>query len=190
MKLLVTGTGRCGTGYMARCFSRLGLLCGHEEVFTPYGPVKERMSKWHGESSWLAAPYVDGLKGVRIINVVRDPYRVLDSMNAIEGFWSNPYGRFASQWLNIVGVTQQEKFVEFYLRWMEMLRDVEIVKVEEVNQPWFERVIGSLGFEPRSLSIDIVPKDYNHKLDYQPREWFGVRRFDEVIAWREKLEYR
>lgn len=34
LQYLVTGTGRCGTAYMARFFTALGYGCGHEAVFT------------------------------------------------------------------------------------------------------------------------------------------------------------
>jgi len=34
LKYLVTGTGRCGTVYMARLLSSLGIMCGHESIFT------------------------------------------------------------------------------------------------------------------------------------------------------------
>lgn len=33
LKYLVTGTGRCGTVYMARLLTSVGILCGHETIF-------------------------------------------------------------------------------------------------------------------------------------------------------------
>lgn len=33
LKYLITGTGRCGTVFMARFFTSLGIPCGHESVF-------------------------------------------------------------------------------------------------------------------------------------------------------------
>jgi hypothetical protein len=37
LKYLVTGTGRCGTVYMARLLTTLGVNCGHEAIFSHLG---------------------------------------------------------------------------------------------------------------------------------------------------------
>lgn len=37
LQYLITGTGRCGTTYMARLLTSLGYMCGHESIFTTYG---------------------------------------------------------------------------------------------------------------------------------------------------------
>lgn len=37
LQLLVTGTGRCGTVYMSRLLSSLGIQCGHESIFNSDG---------------------------------------------------------------------------------------------------------------------------------------------------------
>lgn len=37
LKYLVTGTGRCGTVYMARLLTAIGANCGHEAIFTHLG---------------------------------------------------------------------------------------------------------------------------------------------------------
>ena len=33
-KLLITGTGRCGTGYMAQLFNKLMVEASHEKVYS------------------------------------------------------------------------------------------------------------------------------------------------------------
>jgi hypothetical protein len=37
LKYLITGTGRCGTVYMARLLTEIGISCGHEAIFTHKG---------------------------------------------------------------------------------------------------------------------------------------------------------
>lgn len=37
LKFIVTGTGRCGTVFMARLLTSLGISCGHESIFTNQG---------------------------------------------------------------------------------------------------------------------------------------------------------
>ena len=46
LKLLVTGTGRCGTVYMARWLTTLGMPCGHESIYDFQGQkiAKRRLS--------------------------------------------------------------------------------------------------------------------------------------------------
>jgi hypothetical protein len=86
---LVTGTGRCGTTYMARLLTSLGIMCGHESIFNNDGllkanlrlkgkiPIKtsyvscnniisgKKIEEWFdaseikAESSYMAAPFID-----------------------------------------------------------------------------------------------------------------------------------
>jgi hypothetical protein len=86
LRAVVTGTGRCGTVYMARLLTTAGLPCGHESIFTPGGleeavwrlegarPVAnsnnmltsgEADQRWQGyehgvraDASYMAAPYL------------------------------------------------------------------------------------------------------------------------------------
>ena len=87
--MLVTGTGRCGTVFMARLLTSLGVMCGHEAVFDLAGPEgarqrldtesiktsyvstvnalrNEELAGWfdpatvRAESSYMAAPFIDG----------------------------------------------------------------------------------------------------------------------------------
>ena len=90
--ILVTGTGRCGTGFVAKLLTSAGCYCTHEQMFTPYGwahaMAKMRDSslhpewKWRAEASFGAAVYLDRpeLKGVTVVHLVRDTKKVIDSM--------------------------------------------------------------------------------------------------------------
>lgn len=40
LRFVVVGTGRCGTGYLAKVLTKLGIPCGHEAIFNEEG--KER----------------------------------------------------------------------------------------------------------------------------------------------------
>lgn len=102
---LVTGTGRCGTGYIAHVLSSAGIRCSHEGIFSPHKNadgirmppglatdeeimyrVRTRMANpawsWQAESSWLAAPYLDReeLQGLTVVHLVRSPKPTIDSM--------------------------------------------------------------------------------------------------------------
>ena len=79
MRVLITGTGRCGTGWMARALTAAGAPCGHEAAFTAR---RHGDCDWVAESSWLAAPYLDRLDGVYVVHLVRDPLKTIASRAA------------------------------------------------------------------------------------------------------------
>lgn len=94
MRVLITGTGRCGTGWMARALTAAGAPCGHEAAFTARGHGD---CDWVAESSWLAAPYLDRLDGVYVVHLVRDPLKTIASRAATPTFRPrlSGHGRFA-----------------------------------------------------------------------------------------------
>lgn len=47
LKYILTGTGRCGTNYMARFFTDLGINCGHEAIFNTDG-ISQAVKKLNG----------------------------------------------------------------------------------------------------------------------------------------------
>jgi hypothetical protein len=107
LKVIVTGTGRCGTLFMARVLTQLHLNCGHESIFTvdserivldraigKISPTKSRclkndeknsppidLNQMVADSSYMAAPYLDReeITGIPIIHVVREPLSVISS---------------------------------------------------------------------------------------------------------------
>jgi len=109
--LVVTGTGRCGTGYISQVLNSVGVKCSHEDIFAPYhtpeGPIipeglvtddeiRDRMRTrlnnawwgWQAESSWMAVPYLDlpEMEKMTIVHLVRDPKKTIDSMIRTGGF--------------------------------------------------------------------------------------------------------
>lgn len=111
LKYIVVGTGRCGTVYMARLLTSLGIMCGHEAIFTPDGvqPAAAMTSfasthdllhqgqptqPWfdpgcvQAEASWLAAPFLqeDIALPSQILHVVRHPLKVISSLHDFHFF--------------------------------------------------------------------------------------------------------
>lgn len=104
LKYLITGTGRCGTVYMARFLSHMNIPCGHEAIFNTKGieyakkvlngenKAKtsicslEENGEWFNpnviaESSYMAAPFLDYpiLKDTKVVHLLRNPMKVLSS---------------------------------------------------------------------------------------------------------------
>ena len=99
MWLLVTGAGRCGTGYVDRVLTSCGVKCTHEKVYNLDGGdyargrirLRTKYRGWSGqaESSWLAAPFLKDnvLDGVTIVHLVRHPRNVIRSYLRMQ-FWT------------------------------------------------------------------------------------------------------
>lgn len=82
MKLIVTGTGRCGTGYVAAVLNEAGMACGHEWRFGPHGDEGGADM----DSSWMAAPYLEQHPEARRVLLWRDPTEVIESFLGIRFF--------------------------------------------------------------------------------------------------------
>lgn len=93
LRVLVVGTGRCGTGYLAHCLERSGVTRGHEAIFHHWSEQRVRArllnSTVEAESSWAAAPFLDAgwlPSGVKVIHLTRSPVRVVKSFHDINFF--------------------------------------------------------------------------------------------------------
>jgi hypothetical protein len=90
LKLLITGTGHCGTGYVAKLLTDAGYVCGHEYLYRWKGFCPQDVPPWGfspgvnwcAESSWPAAGFLNDerLKDTRIVHLVRSPRHVLRSL--------------------------------------------------------------------------------------------------------------
>lgn len=80
-RLLVVGTGRCGTRYASHVLQASGVRCGHEQVYTFRVALGIRQPRWAtftADSSWLAVPSLP--VKARTILLVRHPLDVVHSM--------------------------------------------------------------------------------------------------------------
>ena len=108
LKYVITGTGRCGTLFMANLFTSMGFPCTHEAIFTPKGlewatevmegkrqRVSSRISEGRilvddaddcvAESSYMAAPFLERTKTeTKVVHVVRNPMKVIASLTGEE----------------------------------------------------------------------------------------------------------
>jgi len=130
LKVLVVGTGRCGTLYMAKLLTQMGVPCAHESLFnwegmkrtaciitgeleTTYSDVSKKWNHHIGagqavaESSYMAVPFLNHpiCKNIPVIHLVRDPIKVINSfIHYVEYFSSNKprnrYEKFIYQYLD------------------------------------------------------------------------------------------
>ena len=126
MDWLITGTGRCGTGYVAMVLQSAGVNCGHEAVFNHAGleHAKSHIDQFEADASWLAAPYLEEpiFKHVKIVHLIRHPKRVIDSLVRM-AFWTHDnyagYRLFARNHCPEVDEWErpEDKAAAFYFAW-------------------------------------------------------------------------
>lgn len=119
MKLVVTGTGRSGTGWAAATLNSAGIFAGHERVFTPKTVKPRTFIDWYGyhaDCSWLAVPRLP-LMNVRAALIVRNPLDVVASMQHIgfgKGMHDNGHAEIATEY----GMTPDlDGYLRFWLQW-------------------------------------------------------------------------
>ena len=186
-RLIVTGTGRCGTGYAAHWLSSAGLQTGHEALFMFRG-IDAAMKRaamfrqFKADSSWMAAPYLDHpfLESVPVVHQMRSPKQVIESWVRKSTAEHTPrYWQFVTAHAPEVGEQEREidQFAARYVLWTEMIEaklkerpldSVYLWRIEE-GEEGEEGLIGWLTdhqiLDPRTLDRSgLFPdKSYNHK---------------------------
>lgn len=192
IKYLVTGTGRCGSVFLSRLLTSLGIMCGHEAIFDFQGLDTARLrlahkatietshcssvnvltnkpiENWHvaeatiAESSYLAAPFlrIPELKDTKIIHLVRDPFKVIESQVFDYHFFSSTdpvmqkYLNFIYKHIPEIKLEQTEidKSVKFYIEWNKLIEETAIpenyIRIRIEDQPSIE-LFNFLNIEPK-----------------------------------------
>lgn len=87
-RLVVTGSGRSGTGFTATLLTSSGIVCGHEEIFGPWVKDFISLGRLRNDASWLAAPHLTSLPArTLVVHQTRHPLAVARSYLGI-GFFA------------------------------------------------------------------------------------------------------
>lgn len=118
---VVTGTGRCGTSFVAELLNRLGIKTGHESVFTADG--LEDPEDYDGDVSAFAAPHLCGEDGPAVL-LVREPIACVTSIYGQGGFWDPAnyvYQQAVRDYLAIddLGPSPRAE-IEYWRQWNDM----------------------------------------------------------------------
>lgn len=165
MILVLTGTGRCGTGYMAKVLHEAGINTGHEAYFTPTGLSAADVTV---ESSWMAVPWLHAARRRSNIGLVfRHPASVISSFLGIEFFeHPSPYLDFLTSRLpEIVGMEPIEAACHHYVNWNLAALNSAHFTFEIDDVPW-ERIMSAvpgLGMTDLAEAISSVEPTYNHR---------------------------
>lgn len=75
-RAVIVGTGRHGSGYVARLLCAAGVPCGHEQWWNPH---HARVPGLVADSSWCAVPFLPWYRGT-VWHQVRHPLAVVSSL--------------------------------------------------------------------------------------------------------------
>jgi len=172
LRFVITGTGRCGTGYTAALFQAAGLQCGHEDVFKekpglwdkaaprsglvarlkePLGRVKEEVRRRHttldGDASWMAVPRLERFKGVRFLQL-RDPLKVVSSFTGTRFFSREPkvQNRFAAAHFRVTGDDVRDA-MRWWVEWNRLgAKGADLVyRIEDLDTDQFAEMLKMVG---------------------------------------------
>lgn len=174
MTVVITGTGRCGTGYIARVLQLCGIEVGHEAVYGPTQALGWDDIDWRtldGDASWLALPLLTTHEGPTFLQV-RHPLATLPSLVATGLFgddrtdnYSRVIAKHAPECL--ASPTEIERAAAFWTMWNRWaLTQVDSWwRVEDVDVDVLARIAEAIGRvipEPAARSaLTTVPRDYN-----------------------------
>jgi len=134
-QVVVTGTGRSGTGFAASWLTSAGLPCGHEAFFTFTGwdgavNLMRRRPELVAESSWLAAPWLDKpqLSDALLIHQVRHPRKVAESCMLQSPGCTPPYLSYMEAHCPIIAAYDDDlnKAVARWIFWNRMIDDAGV----------------------------------------------------------------
>lgn len=157
MQFVVTGTGRCGTRFMAETLQANGIQVGHE-MWMPDGTSDFRYGAAAGRK------YPEWVTQAKALHIVRHPLRCCESLQAFGG-WT-----FAERHTPIDLHNPLELVaMQYWVRWNELCAAYAelTVPIEEIDQPATHRFFG------RKIDFTAVPTDCNHRR-YTPFDWGTV----------------
>lgn len=153
LKYIITGCPRSGTLYSARLLTLLGINCGHEAYFDYRGlqGYKDRLNKilsirnsiisksqeqWvdtnhlQADSSYAAAPFLNELKDIPVLHIIRNPLKVITSLIKDFKYFKNINTK--NQWEVFIYSylpelkeikTPIERGCQFWMKWNQMVFD-------------------------------------------------------------------
>ena len=131
LQIIGTGTGRCGTRYVAKLLSSAGQLCGHEYFFSFPGltearrRLRQERTPYVGDASWLAVPHLESeeLRDSLVIHITRHPRDVIGSLLRVPPRLSPPFDGFLHRHLPILWAYDREidKAALRYVGWNQWI---------------------------------------------------------------------
>ncbi len=161
-KFVVTGTGRCGTQYVASVLTICGIKCGHQKI--DYGSGVIRFGNLDGDASFKAMNYLGWFEKskVKVIGLYRHPVKVIRSileLNQVSNFVDHPKWTFGIRALcayyNRVNLTLKKE--------ADILFDIDTIDLK--------RLFRFIGFADKydDNLVNAIPTDANSRNEQKER---------------------
>lgn len=176
MKLIVVGTGRSGTGYMAALLNACGVRSGHEDVFKPavvLGRQLPEWGDWEADASWMAVPMLGWLRTARAHHVVLITRHPADAVRSLLGLgifdrWDDYQAVIREVTpLTMAQPTAPDRALAHWVAWntAASLCADEVIQLEQLAPghlvPWLQAMgKDAAAVEP---AFDAVPRNVNDK---------------------------
>lgn len=204
LRILIVGTGRCGTGWLADALSKSQISCGHEAIFNHWSEEKVKKnymsSGYAAESAWPAAPFIGRPwfdSTVKVVHMVRNPRDVVKSFYDLNFFSSDrvakPLNQIVYKNTSITADSQDRlsSAVQHYIEWNRLIEQ----RLENSDNPniliRFESLLSSLDDRERLQSflgkrVEFEVVRVNEKTTEKEAEQGAD--FAEILAERELLK--
>lgn len=197
-RIIVTGTARSGTLYMARLLAKIGLRTTHERIYhyglDPDGSDHLAITAaWKGQDvdvSWQAAPFLKHEPKTTIVwHQVRDPLKIVQCFYSHEMLddprafaMALPKKVMPECWNRS---DELSKAVYHIFKWTELIESCGLAKfryrIEELNPDRLRWLLKSSGIdssmlrgEPIEMAFAGMDKNTNACVDHKPLSWDDV----------------
>lgn len=203
MRLLVTGCGRSGTSWLAKCLRDAGIAdAAHEKAFTV---VRHGEDDWRCEVSWLAAPYTP-LADAHVVHLVRHPLKVIASRVATQTFENRdrgadvdgrprprigPWGLFAYDWCPGMHAarTPVERAAWHWVQWNRLVVADELLRVEDIDAATVTRLARIVDPDARGVDKLRLTAHRGDTPDPDPIDWPDIDHVPGLVAMAEAYGY-
>lgn len=192
MRLLISGTGRCGTQWIAAALTTAGLPCTHERHWTRR---RHGDGPWTAEASWPAAPYTP-MPGAYIVHLVRHPLAVIRSRLS-GGLFANPtplrklaawtYEQAPEIWQ---GRTELERAALHWVAWNRLVAGAAVrLRLEDITAADITRLTRRI--DPSAVGLDSLPPPVGARPTVGPAvTWGQVEHIPGLVAMAQEYGYR
>lgn len=184
-RLLITGTGRSGTGYIAKVLTFSGLSCGHERWWNPYDIHTPGIL---ADASWCALPLgLDDYHGI-ICHQVRQPLDVITSLVR------DPITRhpdYALLHARLVDADPKDLLTYAVRSWITYTEAAEKASVmtwrlDDINTELIAEIghLADVFLKPAAIvrALNIVTREFNRHHRGLPVTWKEIAEHDPILA--------
>ena len=198
IKVLVTGTGRCGTGYSAHLLTSMNIPCGHESIFTTKG-LEEAKKRIKGESeitiskcmversdfwvspqnivadsSYLSAPFLDDeiLNITKIIHLIRHPLDVIGSFILEGNYFKNYWPDYTVEFQNFIKkhlpIVYENDYSPFDRGALFYIEWNNLIKQKLSDRDY---LLHKIEDDPKSILLFLGKNQYNESISKKINSW-------------------